>query len=175
MRQQVYARAKDPRSPYDLETETDSPVPGLLNAAATLSESLDQLIQPMRALSERLMDVLDESASELDTALRNRIESVSRSLRRRTEGELEPWRSMLGALTDGTPNEFVDWFAVSRSQGRDIDVSMRRHYIDPMLPFAKTVAEPSHGIVITSATLRDGTGDAELDWLSAEERTGAVI
>ena len=174
VRQQVYARAKDPRSPYDLETETASPVPGLLNAAATLSDSLDQLIQPMRALSERLMCVLDESASELDTALRNRIESVSRSLRRRTEGELEPWRSMLGALTDGTPKEFVDWFSVSRSQSRDIDVSMRRHYVDPMLPFAKTVAEPSHGIVITSATLRDGTGDAELDWLSAEERTGAV-
>ena len=174
VRQQVYARAKDPRSPYDLETETDSPVPGLLNAATTLSESLDQLIQPMRALSERLMDILDESASELDTALRNRIESVSRSLRRRAEGELDPWRSMLEALTNGTPNEFVDWFAVSRSQGRDIDVSMRRHYIDPMLPFAKTVAEPSHGIVITSATLRDGTGDAELDWLSAEERTGAI-
>ena len=174
VRQQVYARAKDPRSPYDLETETDSPVPGLLKTAVKLSESLDQLIQPMRALSERLMDVLDESASELDTALRNRIESVSRSLRRRTEGELEPWRSMLEALTYGTPKEFVDWFAVSRSQGKDIDVSMRRHYIDPMLPFAKTVAEPSHGIVITSATLRDGTGDAELDWLSAEERTGAI-
>ena len=162
VRQQVYARAKDPRSPYDLETETDSPVPGLLKTATTLSESLDQLIQPMRALSERLMDVLDENASELDTSLRIRIESVSRSLRRRTEGELDPWRSMLEALTNGTPDEFVDWFSVSRSQGRDIDVSMHSHYIDPMLPFAKTVAEPSHGVVITSATLRDGTGDVEL-------------
>ena len=174
VRQQVYARAKDPQSRYDLETETDSPVPGLLNAAGTLSESLDRLIQPMRALSERLMYVLDENASELDNALRIRIESVSRSLRRRTEGELEPWRSMLEALTDGTPKEFVDWFSVSRSQNRDIDVSMRRHYVDPMLPFTKTVAEPAHGIVITSATLRDGTGDTELDWLSAEERTGTV-
>ncbi|NBP72799.1 MAG: ATP-dependent DNA helicase, partial [Alphaproteobacteria bacterium] len=38
----------------------------------------------------------------------------------------------------------------------------------------KAVAEPSHGIVVTSATLRDGTGDAEIDWLSAEERTGAI-
>ena len=174
LRQQVYARAKDARSPYDLETETDSPVPGLLDAADTLRESLNRLIQPLRALSERLMVVLDENAGDLDTALRNRIESVSRGLRRRAEGEIEAWRSMLDALSDGTPEEFVDWFSVTRSQGRDVDIGMHRHWIDPMLPFAKAVAEPSHGIVVTSATLRDGTGDAEIDWLSAEERTGAI-
>ena len=174
LRQQVYARAKDARSPYDLETETDSPVPGLLDAAESLRESLNRLIQPMRTLSERLMVVLEENASDLDTALRNRIDSVSRGLRRRAEGELEAWRSMLEALADGTPEEFVDWFSVTRSQGRDIDIGMHRHWIDPMLPFAKAVAEPSHGIVFTSATLRDGTGDAEVDWMSAEERTGAI-
>ena len=115
-----------------------------------------------------------KTASDLDTALRNRIESVSRGLRRRAEGELEAWRSMMDALADGTPEEFVDWFSVSRSQGHDVDIGMHRHWIDPMLPFAKAVAEPSHGLVVTSATLRDGTGDAETDWLSAEERTGAI-
>ena len=174
LRQQVYARAKDARSPYDLETETDSPVPRLLDAARELKDSLNRLIQPTRALSERLMLVLDENASDLDTPTRNRIESVSRGLRRRAEGELEAWKSMLDALADGVPEEFVDWFSVTRSQGRDIDIGMHRHWIDPMLPFAKTVAEPAHGIVVTSATLRDGTGDPEIDWQSAEERTGAV-
>ena len=174
IRQQVYARAKDARSPYDLETETDSPVPGLLDAAREMRDSLNRLIQPMRALSERLMLVLDEHASDLDTPTRNRIESVSRGLRRRAEGELEAWRSMLEALSDGVPEEFVDWFSVTRSQGRDIDIGMHRHWIDPMLPFAKSVAEPAHGIVVTSATLRDGTGDTKLDWESAEQRTGTV-
>ena len=174
IRQQVYARAKDARSPYDLETETDSPVPGLLNAAREMRESLNRLIQPMRALSERLMLVLDEHASDLDTPTRNRIESVSRGLRRRAEGELEAWRSMLDALSEGVPEEFVDWFSVTRSQGRDIDIGMHRHWVDPMLPFAKSVAAPAHGIVITSATLRDGTGDTELDWQSAEQRTGTT-
>lgn len=174
VRQQVYARAKDARSPYDLETETDSPVPGLLDAASTLTASLSHLIQPMRALAERLMVVLDENASDLDTPTRNRIESVSRGLRRRAEGELEAWRSMLVALADGTPEEYVDWFSVSRSQGRDMDVGMHRHWIDPMLPFAQSVVAPAHGVVMTSATLRDSTGDGEADWLSAEQRTGAV-
>ena len=174
LRRQVYARAKDARSPYDLETETDSPVPGLLDAARVLSGALRDLIQPMRALAERLMAVLDEHASDLDTPTRNRIESVSRGLRRRAEGQLEAWRAMLEALAEGTPDEFVDWFSVSRSQGRDVDVGMHRHWVDPMLPFSQAVVANAHGVVVTSATLRDGTGDAEADWLSAEERTGAV-
>ena len=42
------------------------------------------------------------------------------------------------------------------------------------MPFARLVAEPAHGIVVTSATLRDGTGEAEADWQAAEQRTGAV-
>ena len=174
IRQQVYARAKDARSPYDLETETNSPVPGMLDAARRLQEALNRLIQPMRALAERLLVVLDKNSDDLDTPTRNRIESVSRGLRRRAEGELEAWKSMLDALAEGTPEEFVDWFSVTRSRGRDSDVGMHRHWVDPMIPFAKTVAEPAHGLVVTSATLRDGTGDNEVDWQSAEQRTGAI-
>ena len=34
--------------------------------------------------------------------------------------------------------------------------------------------EPADGVVITSATLRDGTGDPEADWRSAEQRTGTI-
>jgi ATP-dependent DNA helicase DinG len=34
------------------------------------------------------------------------------------------------------------------------------------------VVTPAHGVVITSATLTDGTGDALGDWLAAEARTG---
>lgn len=174
LRRQVYARAKDPRSPYDLETEIDNPVPGLLSAADAYGAALARLIQPMRALAERLMVVLDENAADLDTPTRNRIDSVSRGLRRRAEGELEAWQSMLRGLADGTPDEFVDWFSVTRSQGRDVDVGMHRHWLDPTLPFTRMVADQAHGMVVTSATLRDGTGDVEIDWQSAEERTGAV-
>ena len=32
---------------------------------------------------------------------------------------------------------------------------------------------PAHGALITSATLRDGSGDDEADWTVAENRTGA--
>jgi ATP-dependent DNA helicase DinG len=41
-----------------------------------------------------------------------------------------------------------------------------------MRPFAEVVAKPAHGIVVTSATLTDGSGTAE-SWDGAEARTGA--
>ncbi len=174
IRRQTYARARAPDSPYDLETETAPLGDGVLDAARSLAEALGRLIGPMRALAERLMTQLDERASELDPPTRNRIEAVARGLRRRGEGQVEAWRSMLEALETGTPETFVDWFAVRRIDGRDIDVSMHRHWIDPTEPFARTVVAPAHGVVVTSATLRDGTGEEEADWECAEQRTGAV-
>ena len=79
----------------------------------------------------------------------------------------------LGGVPPEGPQATVDWFAIERSDGREIDVGMHRHWIDPTIPFAEHVVGPAHGVLITSATLRDGTGDTEADWLAAEIRTGA--
>ncbi|MDA0241425.1 MAG: ATP-dependent DNA helicase, partial [Proteobacteria bacterium] len=86
---------------------------------------------------------------------------------------LENWRAMLLSLSQDTPPEFVDWFAVERIAGRDIDIGMHRNWIDPSIPFTDQVVRPSHGALITSATLRDGTGDEDSDWRAADLRTGA--
>jgi len=42
-----------------------------------------------------------------------------------------------------------------------------------MKPFADVVVKPAHGVLVTSASLRDATGDPEIDWAAAEARTGA--
>ena len=41
-----------------------------------------------------------------------------------------------------------------------------------MEPFAEAVLRPAHGVVVTSATLHEGSGDIEADWRRAERRTG---
>lgn len=79
---------------------------------------------------------------------------------------------MLASLESETPPEFVDWLSVDRFDGRDIDVGMHRHWLDPTVPFAAHVARPAHGMIVTSATLRDGSGNAEEDWRAAERRSG---
>jgi ATP-dependent DNA helicase DinG len=173
VRQQVYARAPHAAGPYGVETETNPPVPMLLDAAAELDRALGRLEQPLALLAKRLAARLDDEADELDTATRLRIEAMVRGLRRRAEMEIAGWRAMLQALGRETPPEFVDWFAVERIEGRDIDVGMHRHWIDPTIPFAGAVAVPAHGVLVTSATLTDGSGDVESDWGAAEARTGA--
>ncbi|MPY72129.1 MAG: ATP-dependent DNA helicase [Alphaproteobacteria bacterium] len=174
VRQQVYARTKDADAPYDIEADTAPPVDGLLDAAAALETALAALAAPMKALTGRLARMLDEDAAELDSHTRQKIESVCRSLRRRAEGEIGAWRSMLAALQAETPAEYVDWFSIVRAEGRDVDAAMHRHWVDPTLPFARAVMDAAHGVLITSATLRDGTGDVEADWGAAEAVSGAL-
>jgi ATP-dependent DNA helicase DinG len=173
VRQQVYARTADADSGYGLECDIQPLVPGLDEAAAELDKSLAGLLRPLTELAERLALRLEAEAETLDTASRIRLDSMARSIRRRTLIDLSGWRAMLATLTKETPPEYVDWFAVERDFGRDSDVGLRRHWIDPTRPFAEHVLRPAHGAVVTSASLRDGTGEPGVDWAAAEQRTGA--
>jgi ATP-dependent DNA helicase DinG len=169
----VYARAHGRDGPYGLEIEVAEISDAVRETARALKQKLDRLIQPAKRLSDLLHSRLDEEADELDGATRVRIEQVCRSLNHRVGDQAKAWADMLLALDGATPPAFVDWFAVERIDGRDIDVGMRRHWVDPTLPFAETVAAPAHGLLVTSATLTDGSGDGESEWRSAEMRTGA--
>ena len=49
------------------------------------------------------------------------------------------------------------------------DVGLHRHWLDPTVPFAVTLAAPAHGLLVTSATLRDsGEAETEIAWSAAE-------
>ncbi len=169
----VRARAKEIDSPHGLEADCTAPPDSLLRHARSLALALDALLRPMRALVQRLAARLADEAETLDTPSRQRIEAVTRGLRRRAEMELAGWRAMLNNLGQPTPPEYVDWFGIPRIEGRDIDVGFYRHWVDPMVPFIAAVALPAHGIAVTSATLTDGRGDEAGDWAGAEARTGA--
>ena len=174
VRRQVHARAHGRDSYYSLETETTDPVDGLVAAAQELEKALGRLQTPLEGLAKRLAARLDIEAAELDSDTRRRIEAVCRSLQRRGGVTLKGWRDMLKCIGQPTVPGFVDWFGIERQDGRDMDVGMYRHYVDPTIPFVATVGSQAHGMVVTSATLTDGTGDVEQDWLAASVRTGAV-
>ncbi len=184
VRQQVYARDGARNSPYSLETAAHPPVDGLLDAASSLAEALQRLARPLADMVHVLGDVLDDGAGEMDSPTRTRIESVIRGLERRGAQQVKVWRDMLGDLCgdgDGLEDNeqetqqprFVDWFSVERIAGRDFDAAFHRHWLDPTRPFAEAVLKPSHGVLVTSATLRDCSGDDEADWRCALTRSGA--
>ncbi len=163
IKRQVEARA-DGRSGYDMETETHPAVPGLIEAATGLDQALARLAEPLTELMKRLQAMLEDESVTLETATRLRIEGMVRGLRRRAVIELGAWRAMLKSLAHGTPPDFVDWMGIERIGRRVFDLGLHRHWVDPTVPLARTVLEPAHGVLVTSATLTDAAADAAEGW-----------
>jgi ATP-dependent DNA helicase DinG len=173
VRRQVLARVGEDDRGYNLECHVSPAVDGLIDAARALDAALQDLVEPLLGLAQKLKQQLDDDADTLETQTRVRMEAMIRGLKRRGLVTLAAWRSMLGQLEQETPEAFVDWFSLDRIDGRELDVGMHRHWRDPGLPFANHVAERSHGLVVTSATLRDrATDEDDDDWDSARLRTG---
>ncbi len=173
VRQQVYARVERPQDPYSLEAEVRPLGEGVLDAGHRLDAALAELERPLTQLEAELAARLDDDSAELDSETRRRIDGICRGLARR-RGTLAAWRGMLHSLGAETPEDFVDWFGVERREGRDLDVGMHRHWIDPTRPLAEILMRHAQGLVVTSATLTDGSGDSEADWAAAEARSGAA-
>ncbi len=170
-RTQVYTRAGQ-ESHYSLQTETEEPIDGLLEAAVELEHALSRLAEPVKRLIKVLSAQLETVSDDLDSATRSKIEGLCRSLERRASVPLAAWRDMLIALSQETPAEFVDWFGIERFDGHDVDVGLHRHWVDPTLPFARSVLDPAHGVVVTSATLRDAECEETEGWEGAKQQVG---
>jgi ATP-dependent DNA helicase DinG len=173
VRQQVLARA-DGQTSYSLEADCLPLVEGLSAAIDDLQSALQDLRKPMVALANLLLKKLDDEAEELPTAERGRIEAIARSLKRRGELGVGAWISMLNHLLEAPDALFVDWFAIDQAFGREHDVGLHSHWIDPSVPLANTVLRQADGIIITSATLKDRPPEMPDDWSNAEMRTGAI-
>lgn len=169
-RSQVMART-NANGPHGLEATITEPIEGLAPAAHSLGEALVSLAKPMGALASALAQKLDEESETLDSTSRGRLEASARSLRLRAD-TVGLWASMSEAFGSPPAEEFVDWLEVDRIDGRERDVAYCRHFVDPTKPFADIVLTGSHGVIITSATLRDKAGHAD-DWSTADMRTGA--
>ncbi|MDV3257907.1 MAG: ATP-dependent DNA helicase [Sphingomonas sp.] len=164
----VYARSTAQEAGYGLETELAEPDGGLVSAAAPALESLDALARPLAQLSRRLEAILEDGPDWLDTQARARVEGAINGLGWRRE-TLAGWIALLGRIGGSGDPDFVDWLAIDRVEGREYDIGLHRHWLDPTRPLARAVLEPAHGVLVTSATLRGAEG-----WPSADARTGAI-
>jgi ATP-dependent DNA helicase DinG len=109
--------------------------------------------------------------------LRQRLDATIRSLDRRAGLQLAAWSRLLRDLVEGPRADTIEWFALDRTDGLESDVAVNRNWVDPGIPFVALVAQPAHGLVVTSATLTDDAGtddaaDPELAWRGAEAGTG---
>ncbi len=151
----------------------------LTGAAERLSRALARISEPLVTFRDRLLARLEDEAEDMDAPTRTRIEAVGRSLTRRGINPLVAWMGMLNSLSEPRPDpgerpQHVMFFRLDRRGMQDLDVGLHRHWLDPTIPFAMTLAAPAHGLLVTSATLRDsGLRDPERSWTTAEAQVGA--
>jgi ATP-dependent DNA helicase DinG len=164
----VYARAKAQEAGYGLETELAEPDGALVSRSADAMLALEALQKPLAALGRRLEAVLEDAPDWLDSQARARVDGAIRGLSWRRE-TLLAWIALLARIGGEADPEFVDWLAVERIDGRELDIAIHRRWLDPTKPLAAAVLAPADGVLVTSATLRGGEG-----WPAAEARTGAL-
>ncbi len=178
VRNAVYQRANEPQSLYNLQVEVYPATQNMQEKAQKLKNLLNDLSVPLTKLATHLQGMIEEKADTLDSQTRNRIEGAYRGLMRRATGPLAAWQMMLDDLQQDSRDGFIDWIEVTRSDLGDVDIGQHRHWLDPMVPFSKSVLAPAHGVAVTSATLRDHeSGDTSIEggeWHTAKLISGAT-
>jgi len=170
VRATVYARDESggQEAGYGLETEAAQLDGAFVERAMAAQAALADLRSPLMRLGVRLEALLAEPPDWLDGPGRARIEGARHSLTWRID-LIAAWEALLERLGGPADPEFVDWLAVERAEAREFDIGIHRRWLDPMKPFARTVLEGAHGVMLTSATLRDGP-----DWDAAVAHSGAA-
>jgi ATP-dependent DNA helicase DinG len=184
LRAQILARLSgnagedDARAGFAAESDLYPVADDVTAAADGLKRALARIAEPLTTLMQRLLARLDDEAEELDPATRARIEGMGRTLRRRAVEPLRAWQAMLTELAEPRPaaGQFlghIQFLRLDRGEGGVRDVALLRHWLDPTVPFSTVLAAPAHGLLVTSATLRDGgEEDPERAWDVAEARIG---
>jgi ATP-dependent DNA helicase DinG len=169
VRATVYARDESggQEMGYGIETEAAQLDGNFVELAQQAAAALGEIRRPLLKLGVRLEALMEEPPDWLDAQGRARIEGARHALGWRAD-TLAAWEALLERLGGAADPDFVDWLAVDRSDAREFDIGIHRRFVDPMKPFARVVLEPAHGVMLTSATLRDGD-----DWLGAIARSGA--
>ena len=138
---------------YSVETGKQNIPHSLIEAAHKLQHKLSSMKKSADQLHSYLEDRLNSEADSLEANDKQKMEALARSLQRRLILSLEAWISMLYLIEQETPEAFLDWFVIERSEGYELDIGFYRHWIDPMEPFVKSLERQSHGLIFTSATL----------------------
>jgi ATP-dependent DNA helicase DinG len=154
IRTHVLTRATDEDRGFSLETEIAALSPGLPEAVDAAAACLSRLARAMIRLKSRLLALPEEKPEWLDQPGIARLLAAAEGLQIRLD-LLGAWQRLLARVAGEPEADFIDWFALIPSEGRELDCGVWRHWLDPLKPLAGAVLAPAHGVLVTSATLGD--------------------
>jgi ATP-dependent DNA helicase DinG len=169
----VNQRAKNAEGPYTIECDIAPITDDLIEKAGALRASLKKLQKPLADLSSNLKAMMEDQADTLEKDTMARLDNLSASIERRSTLMISAWVMMVDDLIGEKqdPN-FINWFEITRLNGRHYDVGMMRRYKNPMEPFGNSIRHTAHGLIMTSATIRTKKGDDEAAWVESDQTLG---
>ena len=168
----VTAKAEGQDKHYALEAPKLDVPDSILSTARDLHTALIPMIQAAEKICAFCEETLNAKQDELETSDKQKIEGLIKSLQKRLIIPGLSWLDMLKHIGHETPANFLDWFVIERIEGHIRDVGFYRHYINPMVPFAKSLEKQSHGLMFTSATLTEGADDPDMNRINAQDFVG---
>ncbi len=169
----VMTRAKDAQSHYTIECDIAPITNDLIEKAERARTSLKKLQKPLADLSANLRAMMEDKADDFDKDTLARLDNLSASIERRSTLLVSAWVMMVEELIESKNDDaFINWFEITRMQGKNYDAGMFRRYKNPMEPFGNSIRHTAHGLIMTSATIRTQKGDDEHHWIEAEQQLG---
>lgn len=178
LREIILEEGKSQHGEYSLEVRIQKKHEAAMKAKLTeVHEDIKTLMAAVRYLNRFLENLLKAEGDVLEKQNRQIIEGIHRGLQWRVLYPLDAWRALIVSIVDEeSDRRYVDWLELTRSDGKDSDIGIHRHWLDPTLPFHNLVLKPADGVVITSASLTDhrkSHNKNSAEWEFAEKLVGA--
>ncbi|MCG8624772.1 MAG: ATP-dependent DNA helicase, partial [Proteobacteria bacterium] len=187
LREIVLEESKNKNGDYSLEVRIQKKHEEAMTAKITEAyEDIKTLMAAVRYLNRILENLLKAEGDVLEKQNRQIIEGINRGLQWRVLHPLDAWRGLIASILDKeTDKRYVDWLELTKSDGKESDIGIHRHWLDPTRPFYDLVLKRADGVVVTSASLTDhrpktshvynnGNGNGNsAEWEFAEKLVGA--
>lgn len=154
----------------------DSKALDLIPEAKSMLELLEEIKKNLSIIVDRI-DILVEryclNSDESGEALRHerKLRGLQNSIKVKMQYSIEHW---VQALKMQEKQYFTTFLELSMSKDEKVyDVGVKRHYTNPMVPFANKVLSHVQSVNLTSATMNDIPIKKDEDWKTALKLTGA--
>ena len=164
----IRANSYDKNAAYTEMAATLAVPEEIVNQAKKVISLLSKINNAANNTIKYMDYILDKDAATIEASIKARIEAAGKSIKARIGNASLIWSMMLEGLINSTPDGYIDFMEIAKHEGIEFDVALKRHFIDPTLPFAHTMQNIAKGIMITSATLNDKSSE----WDFAYDRLG---
>ncbi len=158
-----------------LEQERKEKALELIPQAKRMLELLAEIQKHLNMMADKIDILIERYCMDGDDgeALRHerKLRGLQNSIRIKMQYTLDHW---IDALKLQEKQYFTTFLELNMStEGRVYDLGVKRHYTNPMVPFANKVLSNLHSVNLTSATMNDIPIKEDKDWKTALKLTGA--